>query len=394
MDIGPAERRAREGVDLVRRVPLRRRVRILGLALVVLLGLGLGLRWLHWQFTHVVLDDARVASDMVILASRVPGWVQELPVTAGDRLRAGDLLVQIDAREAALAVEELNARIAGIGARRAELQARLAMVDRQSASQHEAAIAKLDSARATLPAAEAERDFAVAELNRSERLIQTGAGTRQRYEQLRAGLDSARQRAIGAAAEIRNAEALMALAHAAREEMQVIARQLDALGPLERELTATRDRAALDMADRTIRMPFDGVVDRIFMDPGEYVLAGQRIILVHSPAQIRVEANVKETDLRYFRPGTPVNVTVDAWPGRAFPGVVDRMVEAATSEFALLPSANPSGNFTRITQRLPLRVRLDPPPPPGLLRPGMLVRVEAEARGSGVAEAREAAPRE
>ncbi len=381
MDIGPADRATREGVGQVRQGSLRQRVRLLGAALAVLIALGFGARWLQFQFTHVVLDDARVASDMVILASRVPGWVQALPVTAGDSLREGDLLVQIDAREATLAVEELNARLAGIAARRAELQARLAMVDRQSESQHAAALAKLDSARTTLPAAEAERDFAEAELARAERLIQTGAGTRQRVEMLSAALHASRQRAIAAAAEIRNAEALMALAQAAREEMQVIARQLESLGPQERELTATRDRAALDVADRTIRMPFDGVVDRIFMDPGEYVLAGQRIIMVHSPAQIRIEANVKETDVRHFRPGSPVTVTVDAWPGRVFPGVVDRMVEAATSEFALLPSANPSGNFTRITQRLPLRVRLDPAPPPGLLRPGMLVRVTGAAGG-------------
>ena len=386
MDIGPAERStrdgpAREGLVQVRRVPLRQRARLLGAVLALLIGLGFGVRWLQFQFTHVVLDDARVASDMVILASRVPGWVQALPVTAGDSLREGDLLVQIDAREAALAVEELNARIAGIAARRGELQARLIQVDRQSESQHAAALAKLDSARTTLPAAEAERDFAEAELARAERLIQSGAGTRQRVELLSAALHSARQRAIAAAAEIRNAEALMALAEAAREEMQVIARQLDSLGPQERELTATRDRSALDLADRTLRMPFDGVVDRIFMVPGEYVLAGQRIIMVHSPAQIRIEANVKETDIRHFRLGSPVQVTVDAWPGQVFPGVVDRMVEAATSEFALLPSANPSGNFTRITQRLPLRVRLDPPPPPGLLRPGMLVRITGEARG-------------
>ena len=381
MDIGPADRATRGGVGQVRGMALRRRVRLAGAALALFIGLGFGARWLHFQFTHVVLDDARVASDMVILASRVPGWVQALPVTAGDSVREGELLVQIDAREATLAVEELNARLAGIAARRAELEARLAMVDRQSASQHAAALAKLDAARSTLPAAEAERDFAEAELGRAERLIQTGAGTRQRVEMLSAALHAARQRAIAAAAEIRNAEALMALAQAAREEIQVIARQLESLGPQEREMTAARDRAALDVADRTIRMPFDGVVDRIFMDPGEYVLAGQRIIMVHSPAQIRIEANVKETDVRHFRPGSPVTVRVDAWPGQVFTGVVDRMVEAATSEFALLPSANPSGNFTRITQRLPLRVRLDPPPPPGLLRPGMLVRVTGEARG-------------
>lgn len=381
MDIGPAGSKTPAGIGQGKRVSLRQRARLLGAALALLFGLGLGARWLHFQFTHVVLDDARVASDMVILASRVPGWVQALPVTAGDAVRQGELLVQMDAREASLAVEELNARLAGIAARRGELQARLTQVDRQSESQHAAATAKLDAARTTLPAAEAERDFAEAELARAERLIQTGAGTRQRVEMLSAALHSARSRAIAAAAEIRNAEALIALAQAAREEMQVIARQLDSLGPQERELTATRDRAALDLADRTIRMPFDGVVDRIFMDPGEYVLAGQRIIMVHAPTQIRIEANVKETDLRHFRPGTPVRVTVDAWPGQVFPGVVDRMVEAATSEFALLPSANPSGNFTRITQRLPLRVRLDPAPPPGLLRPGMLVRITAGKQG-------------
>ena len=381
MDIGPAGGGAPAGIGQVKRGGQGRRARRLVAALVVLAGLGLGGRWLHVQFTHVVLDDARVASDMVILASRVPGWVQAIPVTAGDSLRQGELLVQMDAREARLAVEELEARLAGIAARRGELEARLLQVDRQSASQHEAALAKLDAARTTLPAAEAERDFAEAELGRAERLTETGAGTRQRVEMLRAALHAARSRAIAAAAEIRNAEAQIALATAAREEMRVIARQLDSLGPQERELAATRDRAALDLADRTLRMPFDGVVDRIFMDPGEYALAGQRIIMVHSPSQIRIEANVKETDVRHFRPGTPVMVTVDAWPGQVFPGVVDRMVEAATSEFALLPSANPSGNFTRITQRLPLRVRLDPPPPPGLLRPGMLVRVTAEKGG-------------
>lgn len=386
MDIAPADRGTRDGVGpvrqgQVRRLTLRQRARLAGAALALLVALGFGIRWLHIQFTHVVLDDARVASDMVILASRMPGWVQAIPVTAGDAVRAGALLVQIDAREAALAVEELDARLAGITARRGELQARLTLVDRQSSSQHAAAEARLDAARTTLPAAEAERDFAEAELARAERLIQTGAGTRQRVEMLSAALHAARSRAIAAAAEIRNAEALMALAQAARGEMEVVARQLESLGPQERELTAARDRAALDLADRTIRMPFDGVVDRIFMDPGEYALAGQRIIMVHAPTQIRIEANVKETDIRHFRPGSPVTVTVDAWPGRVFPGVVDRMVEAATSEFALLPSANPSGNFTRITQRLPLRVRLDPPPPPGLLRPGMLVRVTGATGG-------------
>ncbi len=384
MDIGPPKRSGlgvleRTAQRLVR-VPIGRRLRVLALLLLAVLLLGYGLRWLHWQLTHVVLDDARVASDMVVLASRVPGWVQALPPTAGDSLPRGALLVQVDARDQAMAVQELEARLAGVGARRAELQAQRRMVDSQTASQYAAAEAKLDSARAALPAAEADRIFAEAEFARAGQLIGSGAGTRQRWEQLRALVDSARQKVLVAAAEIRNAEAQLALALAAREQLEVLDRQLETLAPQERELTATRDRAALDLSDRSIRMPFDGVVDRIFIDPGEYVLAGQRIMLVHSPAQIRIEANVKETDLRHFQPGTVVQVRVDAYPGQVFPGVVDRVVQAATSEFALLPSPNPSGNFTKITQRLPLRVTLDPPAPAGLLRPGMLVQVEANTR--------------
>ena len=380
MDIGPPKRAAASRMGRLLGLPLRRRLRLAAMLLGVALALGFGLRWLHWQFTHVVLDDARVTSDMIRLASRVPGWVKELPVTAGDSLRQGDLLVQVDARESALAVQELEARMAGLAARRAELAAQRVLVDQQSSSQYAAAVAKLDSARASLPAAEADRTFAEAEYGRAGQLIGSGAGTQQRLQQVRAAMDGARQRVLVAAAEIRNAEAQLATALAAREQLNVIDRQLESIGPQLRELTATRDRAALDLADRTIRMPFDGVVDRIFIDPGEYVLAAQRIILVHSPAAVRVEANVKETDIRFFRPGTPVRVTVDAYPGQVFQGEVDRVVGAATSEFALLPSPNPSGNFTKITQRLPIRVQLRPPPQPGLLRPGMMVQVEAEAR--------------
>jgi len=378
MDIGPPRQAPIE--TRTRRWPARGRMRLW--ALLVLLGIGAiaGGRWVHWHLTHVVLDDARIASDMVMLASRVPGWVQAVPVTAGDHVAAGATLVRMDARDAALALEEVEARLAGITTRRAELQARRALLEGQTASQQAAAAARLDSVRAALPAAEAERAFAEAELLRAQRLTATGSATQQRLEQLRMAAETARQRVLVTEADGRQAEAQLAAAEAARAELAVIDRQLESLTPQAREWQAQRDRAAIDLADRSLRMPFDGVVDRIFVDPGEYVLAGQRIILVHSPAEIRIEANARETEVRFFRPGTPVRVTVDAWPGREFPGVVDRVIQAATSEFALLPSPNPSGNFTRITQRMPIRVRLDPAPPPGILRPGMLARVEAAAR--------------
>jgi membrane fusion protein (multidrug efflux system) len=376
MDIGQPSRVAPPPV----RAPLRRvlwglrRLAVAGLLIAALAGAA----WFTHRFlTQVVVDDARVAADMVTVSSRVPGWVTEVRVIAGDQAGRGEVLVRIDGREQELLLRELEARIAGLDARRRELEARIAMVDLRTGSEQAASRARLEVARAGVPAAEAEQVYAEAEFNRANQLMATASGTRQRYDQARSLLDAARQKVLGAIAEIRHAEAQIANADAGREELNVLARQLDGLGPQVREVAAQRDRVALDIADRTIGMPFDGSVDRIFVDTGEYVAAGQRLLMLHDPAGVRVEANVKETELRHFRPGTPVQVWVDAYPGRGFEGVVERVGGAATSEFALLPNPNPSGNFTKITQRLAIRVALQPPPEPGLLRPGMMVKVRA-----------------
>lgn len=381
MDIGPGS--AAPGPSLTAappRRPMGRRLRRAAAVTAVLCVLAGGAAWVHRQFTTVFVDDARIAADMVALASRLPGWVTELRVIAGDTPRSGQVLIRIDSREAELTLREIEARLAGLVARRAEIEARLSMVDRQTGSQEDAQRARLEAARAALPAAEAERLYAAGEFARAGQLMGTGSGTRQRYEQTRSLLETATQRVLAVSAEIRNVEAQLANAGAAREELTVLRRQLDAMEPLRHELTAQRDRVALEIRDRTITMPFDGVVGRVFVDEGEYVTPGQRLVLVHDPARVRIEANVKETDIRYFRPGAPVRVRVDAYPSRVFEGRVERVGAAATSEFALLPSPNPSGNFTKITQRLPVRIALRPEDADGLLRPGMMVEVQAAAR--------------
>ena len=380
MDAGPSSAPLREQPAITARRTVRRRLRIAAALTAILAVLAGGTTWLHRQFTTVFVDDARIAADMVTLSSRLPGWITELDIIAGDTVRQGGVLLRLDGREAEIALRETEARLAGIAARRAELEARLAMVDRQTGSQEDAQRARLEAARAQLPAAEAERIYAEGEFARAVQLMGTGSGTRQRHEQTRAQLETATQRVLAVAAEIRNVEAQLANAGAAREELTVLHRQLDATEPQIRELTAQRERIALEIRDRTLLMPFDGVVDRVFVDPGEYVTPGQRLLLVHDPARVRVEANVKETEIRFFRPGATVRLRVDAYPGRTFEGTVERVGAAATSEFALLPSPNPSGNFTKITQRLPVRIALPTGAADGLLRPGMMVEVEAAAR--------------
>jgi membrane fusion protein, multidrug efflux system len=250
------------------------RLGAVGLALLAVLAGGF---WFtHRLLTLVFVDDARVAADMVVLASRVPGWVAEVGVIAGDEVASGALLVRIDSRDSELAVRELEARLAGLAARRRELEARMSMVDLQTESQQAASRARLEVARAALPAALAERLFAESEFGRANQLMSTGSGTRQRHDQARSTLDSARQKVLAATAEIQNAEDGLAAAAAGREELRVLQRQLEALEPQERELSAQRDRAALDLRDRTILMPFAGTVDRVFVDPGARAGRGQR----------------------------------------------------------------------------------------------------------------------
>lgn len=346
----------------------------LGIA-VALAALALGGWWLYRQFTHVFVDDARIAADMVVLSSRVPGWVTTIGVTEGDDVRTGALLIAIDDRDAVLHLEELDARLAGIEAQRAGIEAQIRLTDRQTASRIEAQEAAMRASQASLTAAIARRTLAARESERAEALAPSGVLTRSSLDQSRAALEDARQQAQQAQAGLENARAAIAQARADREEITVLERRFATLDAQARQLRAERARAEIDLADRRLSMPFDGVIDRVFVDVGEYVAPGQRLLMVHDPARVRVEANVRETDIRHFAPGLPVSIRVDALPGERFEGRVTRVGHAATSEFALLPNPNPSGNFTKISQRLPVRIAIDQRD--GLLKPGMMVEVEA-----------------
>ena len=118
------------------------------------------------------------------------------------------------------------------------------------------------------------------------------------------------------------------------------------------------------------------VIDSTFIDAGEYVSPGTRLLIYHDPSTVWVDANVKETDFRRLTAGAPAQIAIDAYPNREFRGEVVRIGEAATSQFALLPSPNPSGNFTKVTQRLPVRISIEQQD--GLLRPGMMVEVSID----------------
>jgi len=138
-------------------------------------------------------------------------------------------------------------------------------------------------------------------------------------------------------------------------------------------IEADRTLMEIDLAHRTITARFDGIIDGTFVDVGEYVTPGTRIAMYHAPEDVWIDANIKETEYGRIHVGSKASITVDAFSGRTFEGEVIAMGGAATSQLALLPSPNPSGNFTKVTQRLPIRVSIDAADTE--LRPGMMVEV-------------------
>ncbi len=369
------DKEAEAGSEAVSPPARTRSWRLYGAILAALVVLGAGGWWLYQQFTHVFVTDARVAASIVAMSSRVPGWVTALEVTQGDAAQRDRVLVRIDARESRLRVEELDAQLAGIARHREEIEARIVLIDGQTQSRIVAEQAAIRATEAALAAATAQRDLAKTENDRAEKAALGGVITPARLDQARVALETARQQVSSARAELEKARADLAQAEAGRGELTVLRAQLAELGPEEQRLRAQKAGAALDLEDRTITMPFDGVVDRVFVNEGEYVTPGQRLLMVHDPQRVRVEANVKETDIRFFRSGKAVTITVDALPGRHFEGKVTRVGQATTSEFALLPNPNPSGNFTKITQRLPIRIAVEQES--GELKPGMMVELKA-----------------
>src|SRR4029078_1344040 len=145
-------------------------------------------------------------------------------------------------------------------------------------------------------------------------------------------------------------------AKADSEKLAVIDTQIASLQHMQANLEAQLKQQLVDLEDRVVRSPGPSVIARLFVKPGEYVAAAQRILMLHDPNALWIEANIKETEVRKLRIGQTVKISVDALPHDVFVGRISRIVSATTARFALLPTPNPSGNFTKITQRVPVKI--------------------------------------
>jgi membrane fusion protein (multidrug efflux system) len=323
------------------------------------------LRWDAWVGAARIqtTNDAYIRAEMTRLSSRVAGEVLTVAANDFQRVKAGDLLVQIDPADYEAQVAQAEAGVAAA-------QAALDNLDNQVELQY-ATIAQAEAQQVSALAQEVETRQ---EQERQQSLTQTEAGTRQKLEQATAGYARAQ-------ADVRASRALIA---AQRHQLEVLSgtkkqRAADLLGA-----KATLTAARLRLGYTKITAPFDGVVGERQVQPNDYVNIGSNLINVVPLPDVYVIANYKETQLTRVRPGQSVDVTVDSFPSERLHGHVERISPASGSQFALLPPDNATGNFTKVVQRVPVRIALDKGQPLlERLLPGMSVVTQIDTGEAG-----------
>lgn len=320
------------------------------------------LRWDEWVSSAAIqsTNDAYVRADLSQLSSRVAGEVKTVAASDYQRVKAGDLLVEIDPADYEAQVAQAEAAVAGA-------QAALDNLANQVELQY-ATIAQSEAQRASAEALQVE---AQQEQDRQQSLTLTASGTRQKLEQATAALAKAE-------ADVRASRALIA---AQQHQLEVLAgtkkqRAADVLAA-----QAALKAARLKLGYTRIVAPFDGIVGARQVQPGDYVNVGSNLFNVVPLPNVYVIANYKETQLTRVKPGQPVDITIDSFPREVLRGHVARISPASGSQFALLPPDNATGNFTKVVQRIPLRIEFDKGQPLlESLRPGMsaVTRIDTE----------------
>jgi membrane fusion protein (multidrug efflux system) len=332
---------------------------------VVLIAAGAwGYQWgTHGRFVEST-DDAYLQADQVAASPRIAGRVEKVFVADNQTVQAGDPLVQIDDRDYRARLEQAEAQADQGRAAVAQAEAQIHQQDAQIAS----AQAQLDGARA-------EVLFAEREVTRYTQLVATGAETSERFDQARENYDQAHARVEQTSA---------ALLAAQRQVGTLRAQILQARAQIEQAEAVAR-AAQVDLDSTLVRSSIDGRVGDRSVRAGQYVQPGTRMMSVVPVQDIYLVASFKETQTGRMHPGQPVTISVDALGGKDLHGVVDSFSPGTGAQFALIPPSNATGNFTKIVQRVPVRIRLEAGPEERLvLVPGLSVVAAVDTSGATV----------
>jgi membrane fusion protein, multidrug efflux system len=337
------------------------------LAVLALAAAAYGVHWFLVGRFYVSTDDAYVRANNTMLGARVSGHLAAIFPRDNALVHAGDVIFRIDDGDYRIAVEAARSRIA-------TQQAMIERLGRQVVAQESAA----EQARAQLASAEAAMKRAGLDYDRQQQLSEKGYASRATYEVSEASRDQGM-------AGVKSARAAV---DAAQSNVEVAkAQQAEARAQLM-ELQTTLAKAERDLDFTFVRAPVDGTFSNRMVNTGDFIAVGQRLGNVVPLDEVFIDANFKETQLNRIRPGQSVTISVDAYGHRRFEGVVDSISPAAGSVFTLLPPDNATGNFTKIVQRLPVRIRVPKDVArQNLLRAGMSVYVTVDTtRGAADAD--------
>ncbi len=320
-----------------------------------------GYWWIKGRFIEST-DDAYLQSDISIIAPKVAGYVKRIPVVENQHVAIGDVLAIIDDQDFAAAVDQAKAQVASA-------RAAIGNIDSQRTLQE----SRIAQARADIAAADADLAFARSDLGRYGELMRTGAASRQHFE----SAQQAERKAIAsldkAKAALESEQRQLGVLDAQRNEAEANLKQAEAALALRQN----------DLDNTVIRAPVDGIVGNKGVDVGQYVKAGTQLFALVPDSDVYVVANYKETQIGHVQPGQPVEVTVDAFSGETVKGRVESFAPASGAQFSLLPPENATGNFTKVVQRIPIRIALPQNDPlTRKLRPGLSVEAKIDTRGS------------
>jgi len=331
-----------------------RRLLLAGAAVAVLAS-ATWYAWDYWTVGQYLVstDDAYVKADNTTVAPKVSGYLHEVLVGDNERVRAGQVLARIDQRDFIVALDQAKADVASARAAIASKQAQLQV-------QH----AVIDAAKATVEVDQAAATFAGQENKRYTDLAATGYGSVQNAQQ-------AQSRIAGAQAAIARDTANLA---SALKQVDLLNAEIVQANAALARAQALQSQAELNLEYTSIVAPIDGVVGNRSLRTGQFVQAGTQLMSVVPVAGAYVVANFKETQLTDVREGQAVDIAVDMFPGQVVHGRVDSIAPASGQEFALLPPDNATGNFTKVVQRIPVKIALTRDDgSPVELRPGMSV---------------------
>ena len=344
----------------------KRKFVLMGVGLVLALAVAgyAGYYTLVGRF-YISTDDAYVRANNTMLGARVAGHISSILAGDNTAVRAGDIVFRIDDGDYKIAVEAAATKIA-------TQQATIDRIGRQ--------VAALDSqvaqAKAQLVSAEAGLKRADLDYERQQALSSKGFASRATFESSEAGRDqgAAAVKAAQAAYDVAVSNVDVAKAQQAEAQAQLA------------ELKTTLAKAERDLGFTAVRAPVNGTFSNRLVNTGDFVAVGQRLGNVVPLDDVYIDANFKETQLKRIRPGQPVTIKVDAYGMRKFSGVVDSIAAGAGSVFTLLPPDNATGNFTKIVQRVPVKIVLDDHHLTGLLRPGMSAVPTVDTKQAVLAE--------